>query len=107
MSTSKIERLWGDADLLAAGKEGWAVFNLGEEHASIEHFHVASEWTLSDGSHPPQLNTDDEAHELVRQGALRGSLLHIKALMVVSTEEQWLIMRRLIGFKPDLDEESV
>ena len=84
---------WTEADSLAARREGWNLFDVGPDYGlQVQRYDNAAEVTLPDGTHPPQLANDWEAHRLVRDGSARGSALHVKALALVGAEERDTIL---------------
>jgi hypothetical protein len=80
---------WTGADYDAALAEGWNLFSSDGTGCQIERIDDPDGWPrLPDGSAPPLLASDDEAHRIVRDGALRGSALHSKALAMVTERER-------------------
>lgn len=80
--------MWTKEDSLAAQREGWDVFDAGGDGMQVQRIDAPD-----DGS-DPLLASDAVAHRLVREGVLRGSDLHIKALAAVSETERDIINQR-------------
>lgn len=80
---------WTKEDSAAALREGWGLFDTGRDYGlQAQREDNAAGVILPDGTHPPQLANDWEAHRLIREGVARGSALHIKALALVGAEER-------------------